>query len=159
MKYSDDLFDENDDLKLATFFGILCAIASAAAAIWNVGAAYIFLAIPIGNLIALKIDGLHHVVTLIIFIVICLICGIPQLNLVVLLICILGALLDEVGHEMISTITDNNFLNMFFEYRFSMKIVILFLALYGAFGIEVFFCFIMFELAYLVGGIVFEKFN
>jgi hypothetical protein len=159
MKFSDDLYDVNHDLKLASVFGVLCAIASGVAAIWNVEAAYVFIAIPIGNLIALKIDGMHHVITLVLFIVICLIGGIPDLSLVVLLICILAALSDEIGHETISNITDNVFLNLFFEYRFVMKIVIFLLAICGVFDIAVFLCFIMFEISYVFAGIVFEKLN
>ena len=159
MKYSDDFFDKNNNLMFASIFGVLCGIASALAAVNDVGAAYIFIAIPIGNLLALKIDGIHHVITLVVFIIICLTAGIPQLSLVVLLICVLGALGDEIGHETISNVTDNYFLNMFFEYRFVMKIVILLLALSGAFSIWVFGFFMLFELAYLFAGICFEKFN
>ncbi len=159
MKYSDDLYDENGDLKSACVFGILCGIASALAAVSDAGAAYIFIAIIIGNLIALKIDGIHHILTLVVFVIICLISGIPQLNLVVLLICILAALCDEVGHETISAVTDNGFLNLFFEYRFVMKIVIFLLAICGAFNIAVFIYFILFEVSYLISGIVFEKLN
>jgi hypothetical protein len=159
MKYSDDLFDVNGDVKLASLFGVLCAIATAAAAVSYVGAAYVFIAILIGNLIALKVDGIHHIITLILFVIICLICGIPDLNLVILLICILAALSDEVGHELIPKKTDNEFLNLFFEYRFVMKIVIFLLAISGAFDISVFICFILFEIAYLFAGIIFENFN
>lgn len=159
MKYSDDLFDVNHDLKFASVFGVLCAIASAAATIYSVEAAYIFIAILVGNLIAFKVDGIHHILTLILFIVICLIAGFPDLNLVILLICILAAFSDEVGHELISKITDNKFLNLFFEYRFVMKVVILLLAICGVFSIWIFVCFISFEIAYLLGGIVFEKLN
>jgi hypothetical protein len=92
-----------------------------------------------------------------IFIVICLIYGIPDLSLIVLLICVLAALSDEIGHETIHKVTDDTFLNLFFEYRFVMKIVILLLALSGAFSIWVFVFFILFEMAYLFGGIIFEK--
>lgn len=159
MKYSDDLFDVNNDVVMASAVGVLCGLASAFAAIGDVGAAYIFIAIPIGNLIALKVDGVHHIITLAVFIVICLIAGIPELSLVVLLICILGTLADEVGHELISTVTDNVFLNLFFEYRFVLKIVILLLAICGAFNIMVFVYFLIFEVAYLIGGIVFERLN
>ena len=159
MKYSDDLFDVNHDLGAASVFGILCGIASAIAAVSDVGAAYIFIAIPIGNLLAFKVDGIHHIITLIVFIVICLIMSIPELNLIVLLICILAALGDEIGHETISKITDNRFLNLFFEYRFVMKIAILLLAVCGAFNIWIFVCFIIFELSYESAGIVFEKLN
>ena len=159
MKYSDDLFDVNHDLGAASVFGILCGIASAIAAVSDVGAAYIFIAIPIGNLLAFKVDGIHHITTLIVFIAICLIMSIPELNLIILLICILAALGDEIGHETISKITDNRFLNLFFEYRFVMKIAILLLAVCGAFNIWIFVCFIIFELSYESAGIVFEKLN
>lgn len=159
MKYSDDLFDVNDDLKFATVFGVLCAITSAAATVYSVEAAYIFIAILIGNLIALKVDGMHHIVTLILFIAIVLVFGIPELSIVVLLICILAALGDEVGHELISNVTDNKFLNLFFEYRFVMKVVILLLAVCGVFNFWIFVCFISFELAYEFAKIVFENSN
>ena len=156
MKYSDDLFDVNQDLMMASGIGVLCGLASAFATISDVGAAYIFISILIGNLLALKVDGIHHIITLLVFIVICLIAGIPEMSLAVLLICILGALADEVGHELISTVTDNKFLNLFFEYRFVLKIVILLLAMCGAFDIMVFVYFMLFEIAYLIGGIFFE---
>ena len=157
MKISDDYFDVNNNVLLASVFGVFCGIASAFAAIGEVGAAYIFIAIPIGNLIALKVDGIHHIITLLVFVVICLIGGLPELSLVILLICILAALGDEVGHELIPERTDNKFLYIFFEYRFVMKIVILLLAIFGAFNILVFVYFIMFEIAYTLAGIVFEK--
>ncbi len=159
MKYSDDLFDVKHDLTYSSIFGIICGIASAAAAVGDVGAAYIFIAIPIGNLLALKVDGIHHIITLIIFVIICLICGIPNLSLVILAICILSAICDEIGHETIPRITENVFLNLFFEYRFVMKIAIFLLALYGAFDIAVFICFLIFEMSYVGAGIVFEKLN
>lgn len=159
MKYSDDLVDVNNDLMFASIFGVLCAVTSAAATVYSIEAAYIFIAILIGNLIAFKVDGIHHILTLIIFVLICLIFGIPELNLVVLLICILAALGDEVGHELISKVTENRFLNLFFEYRFVMKVVILLLAICGVFSFWIFLCFIAFEAAYEIAGIVFEKFN
>ena len=159
MKYSDDFFDEKHDLKFASIFGVLCGIVSAIAAVNDVGAAYIFIAIPIANLLALKIDGIPHVITLAIFVIICLIFGIPDLNLIVLLLCIVGGLCDEVGHETIHKVTDNVFLNLFFEYRFVMKIVIFALAFSGAFDVVVFIYFILFEVAYVFGEIVFEKLN
>lgn len=159
MKYSDDFFDEKNNLLFASILGLICGVACALAAVSDVGAAYIFIAILIGNLLALKIDGIHHILALIIFIIICLICGIPQVNLVVLLICVLGALVDEVGHETISSLTDNVFLNLFFEYRFVMKIVILLLAVSGAFSLLTFVDFMLFEIGYTIAGIAFEKLN
>ncbi len=157
MKYSDDLFDVNHNVVFASIFGILCALASAIATVSDVGAAYVFISILIGNLIAMKVDGVHHIITLIVFVVACLIFGIPDLSLIVLLICIIAALSDEIGHETISKVTDNQFINLFFEYRFVMKIVIFLLEVFGAFDIWVFICFLFFEVAYEMAGIVFEK--
>ena len=159
MKYSDDLYDINHNLTFSTVFGILCAIASVAAAVYNIDAAYIFISILIGNLIALKVDGIHHIITLIVFLVVLLVVGIPDLRLVILLICILASLGDEIGHELIPNRTENRFLNLFFEYRFVMKIVVFLLAVCGVFDIWIFVCFILFELSYVGAGIVFERFN
>ena len=159
MKYSDDLYDVNHNLAFASVFGVFCGIASALASVYSIEAAYIFIAILIGNLIAFKVDGLHHILTLIIFIFILLVGGIPDLNLVVLLICILAAFSDEVGHELISKVTQNKVLNLFFEYRFVMKIVILLLAVCGVFNILIFVCFILFEISYVTAGILFESLN
>lgn len=159
MKYSDDLYDVNHNLTFSTLLGIICAIASVAAAIYNIDAAYIFISILIGNLIVLKVDGIHHIITLIVFLVVLLVAGIPDLSLVILLICILGSIGDEIGHELIPTRTENRFLNLFFEYRFVMKIVVFLLAVCGVFDIWIFVCFILFEISYVGAGIVFESFN
>lgn len=159
MKYSDDLYDVDKNLTVASIFGILCGVASGLASIYSAEATYIFISILIGNIIALKVDGLHHVISLIIFVIIMLIGGIPDLSLVILLICILAILSDEVGHEMIGNITRNRFLNLFFEYRFVMKIVVLLLAVCGVFNIWAFVCFIIFEISYVAAGIVFENTN
>ena len=159
MKYSDDLFDVDGNLAFASVFGVFCGIASALASVYSFEAAYIFLAILIGNFIALKVDGIHHIISLIVFIVILLVGGIPELSLVILLICVLAALSDEVGHELISKVTQNKFINLFFEYRFVMKIVIFLLAVCGVLNIWIFVCFILFDLSYLTAGILFESLN
>ena len=157
MKLSDDSFDEYQNLFLAIVFGVLCALTCAFAAISNDGAAYIFFAILIGNLLVLKIDGLHHIITGLIFILICLVCGIPNISIVVLLILVLAALSDEVGHELIANYTENKFFIYFFEYRFVMTIVIFLLALCGVFSFETFIFFILFEVSYVVAGLVLKK--
>lgn len=159
MKYSDDLFDVNNNLNYATIFGILCGVASGLAAAYSIEAAYIFIAILIGNFLVLKVDGIHHIISLITFVIILLIGGIPNLNMVVLLICILAIVSDEVGHEMISKVTQDRFLNLFFEYRFVMKIAVFLLAVCGVFDIWAFICFMMFEIAYVIAGITFESLN
>lgn len=157
MKLSDDACDIGDDKSLAIALGILCAITSAFATVSSASAACIFIGILIGNLLALKVDGFHHIITLILFVLISLIMGIPELNLVILLICIFSALLDEVGHELISRLTENKFLNCFFEYRFAMKVAIFLLALCGIFNIWFFVLFILFEFAYLIAGSISEN--
>ena len=157
MKLSDDSYDENDNLYLATVFGILCALASGIATVFNADAAYVFFGILIGNLLAFKIDGIHHVITVVIFVLICLICGIPHLSLVILLITILAALSDEIGHELIYNVTDNKFILSFFEYRFVMKIVIFLLAFCGVLSYWTFLFFILFELSYVMAGLVLKK--
>lgn len=159
MKFSDDAYDVDSNQVMAIIFGVLCAIASGIAAISDVGAAYVFIAISIGNLLAFKIDGIHHAITLIIFAFICLIFGVPDLNLVFLLIAILAALSDEVGHELICKVTDDVFVNLFFEYRFVMKIVIFLLAICGVFSLWTFIFFILFEMSYLLAGNVYKKLN
>ena len=159
MKLSDDSYDIDSNLLIAIIFGVLCAIASGLAAISYVGAAYIFIAIIIGNLLVFKIDGIHHGITLIIFALLCLIFGLPNLSVIVLLILVLAAVSDEVGHELIGKITDIPFFNLFFEYRFAMKIVIFLLAICGVLSLWTFVFFIMFELAYLFAGIAHKKLN
>ena len=157
MKISDDFYDEAGNSTMATIFGILCAIASALATVSYSGAAYIFIGILVGTLLAFKIDGSHHIITLILYILICLAMGLPSLQVPVILICVLAALADEVGHELIANYTENTFIILFFEYRFIMKIVIFLLALCGVFPFWTFIFFILFELSYVVGGLVFKK--
>lgn len=157
MKFSDDAFDVSHNKKYAAVLGIVCAVTSAVATVSSVGGAYVFIGILIGNLLAFKVDGLHHLITLAVFIVLILIFGIPSISIAILLICILAALADEVGHELVSKKTSNRFVNLFFEYRFTMKVVILLLAIFGAFSIWIFVCFLLFEIAYELAGICYEK--
>ena len=56
MKLSDDYSDINKDLKLASLTGILCAIASFLATVYDVDAACILIGILIGNFLVLKVD-------------------------------------------------------------------------------------------------------
>ena len=105
MKISDDLYDVNNNMIFSTFLGILCAIASVLATLYNTDAAYLFISILIGNLIALKVDGIHHIITSVVFLVILLFVGIPHFISLVLMICILAALGDEIGHEKIFEIS------------------------------------------------------
>lgn len=157
MKFSDDAYDIDHNKLRASLLGIVCAVASALATIYSGEAACIFIGILIGNFLAFKVDGFHHIITLIIFIAIVAICGIPSLSIVVLLICILAALSDEIGHEMVSKKISNRFVNLFFEYRFTMKVAIFLLAVFGIFNIWIFVCFLLFEISYEFAGFCYGK--
>ena len=54
-------------------------------------------------------------------------------------------------------LTENKFLNYFFEYRCAMKVAIFLLAVCGVFNIFFFVLFILFEFAYLVAGSISEN--
>lgn len=157
MKLSDDAYDIGANKNFALASGLICAIVSLIATISSADAACIFIGILIGNLLAFKVDGLHHIATLVVFIVLALILGIPSFNIVILVLCILSALVDEVGHELISKKTSNKFLNLFFEYRFTMKVVIFLLAICGLFSFWIFICFLLFEIAYEFAGFCYKR--
>ena len=159
MKLSDDFYDENHDILFSCIFGVIYALASVIATVNDAGAAYIFISILIGNFLALKVDAVGHILALAIFVSGCLMFGIPHLDYVVLLICIIAALTDEIGHEFVSKITDNTFMHLFFEYRFVMKMVVFILAFTPAFGAETFIAFILFEIAYEGAGVIFKSSN
>ena len=159
MKLSDDFYDENRDILFSCIFAVIYALASLIATVNDVGAAYIFISIIIGNLLALKVDAADHILALVIFVSGCLMFGVPHMDYIVLLICVIAALTDEIGHEFISKITDNTFMHLFFEYRFVMKIVVFILAFTQAFGAATFIGFILFEIAYECAGVIFKSSN
>ena len=180
MKFSDDEYDENSNKLIAVILGIFCGIAIAYLSSYNIDAAYIFLGILIGNAIAFKIDGIHHIVTLLTFLILFLIWGVFGVNgnilsdfsIITLLICMISALIDEWGNDNNGLYEKSKFLKVFFDYRFTMKIIIFILAILGLytsfFGITVpyidflsfstFLFFILFEIFYEFAGFVFKKY-
>ncbi|MBU4608630.1 MAG: hypothetical protein KUA33_07550, partial [Methanobacterium sp.] len=130
MKFSDDAFDERSDKKLAIIAGIICGVLIGILTVSNLDAAYIFFAILLGTLLSKKIDGVHHIMTLIAFVSITLIMGLPFLSISTLLICTLGAYLDEIGNDN-DNLEKYRFWNFFFKYRFTLKAFILLLGLGG----------------------------
>ena len=159
MKISDDEYDVKGNKLYSLIFGLVCAVFAAYATVTNADAAYIFIAILIGNFIALKVDGLHHIITLIFFVIICFIFGIPDISIWILIICILAAFFDEIGHDKIGNFVENKYVNLFFEYRCVMKVVILLLAIFGVFDLWTFIFFILFECGYELAGLIFSKLN
>ncbi|WP_042707448.1 hypothetical protein [Methanobrevibacter wolinii] len=158
MKISDDIYDEKHNKVLASLVGVLCGITCAIVTGSNVDGAYIFIGILIGNLLGLKVDGIHHIVTLAVFLVLLYFLSIPHLNLIILGIIILSALIDEIGNDNEKIYSASKFLMYFFDYRFTMKVVVLILALFGYLNIWTFVFFLCFEVSYEIGRILFENY-
>lgn len=166
MKISDDFYDEKNYRYLAILFGLFCGVVTSFAAISNFDAMCIFIAILLGNIIALKVDGMHHIVTMFSFLIIFLIfkwnsifTGSFSFNFVIIMvICIFGAFLDELGNDNEKVYSLGKFYEVFFDYRCSMKVAILVLSLFGYLNILSFVYFICFEIAYEFARIIFKKF-
>jgi len=160
MKLSDDVYDEKHNKLIASIIGVFCGIAIAYLASHNLDAAYIFFGILIGSALSLKIDGIHHSITFLFFTIFFIIWGfggtfLGSFNLITLAICIMAAFIDEIAHDNPKVYEVSNFLRVFFDYRFTMKIIILVLALFGFLDIWTFIYFIFFEIFYILGELVF----
>jgi hypothetical protein len=172
MKFSDDEYDEKSNKTIAVFIGILCGVSIAYLSSNNIDASYIFIGILIGTALSFKIDGIHHIITLITFLVLFFIWGLPVLNLVTLGICIASAFIDEIGNDNEKIYKKNKFLKVFFDYRFSMKIAIFILCILGFYqsltgfqianidflNISTFIYFLLFEISYELAGFIFKKY-
>lgn len=166
MKLADDQYDEFNNKKLAIIFGILCGIIIAILSSSSIDAAYLFFAILIGNLVAFKVDGIHHILTLASFLIVIYFLGFPVLNIVLLAICTIAAFVDEIGNDNEKIAKKSNFLKLFFDYRCFMKLVVLLLSLLGLqeiytglsfsfmpfFAPETIILFMFFETAYEIAG-------
>ncbi|MDR0900894.1 MAG: hypothetical protein LBM26_04465 [Methanobrevibacter sp.] len=170
MKFSDDEYDEKSNKLIAIVIGIACGIICAFLASHNIDAAYIFIAILLGSLLSLKIDGIHHIATLAIFLILIFIWGIPELSIATLAICVISAFIDEIGNDNEYIYKKSNFLKTFFDYRFTMKIAILILAILGIYqsftgfsiinidflSISTFVYFLLFEIFYEIARRLFD---
>ena len=175
MKLSDNFYDDYDNKLLACINGVICAVVTGLLITNNTDAVYIFSAIVIGTLFSKKIDGIHHTITLITLIAFVLIYGFRlsvSLTVIPLILCTMGAFIDEIGNDNPNLI-NNRFLKFFFNHRFTMKIVVLCLSvanllnqLYGV-NMGVFsglssmaiVYFLGFEVAYEFADISSEKIN
>ena len=121
----------------------------------------IFIAILIGNIFALKVDGIHHIATMASFIIAFILLGLPNftlLSVITIIICMVGAMIDELGNDNEKIYEKGKFLETFFEYRCALKVVILLLVLFGLLNIWSFIYFICFEFAYEIARFLFEKY-
>lgn len=160
MKLSDDFYDEKYNKRKSIFLGIVCGLFTALACSIDLDTACIFIAILIGNVLALKVDGIHHIATMASFILAFILLGFPNftfLSIITIIICMVGAIIDELGNDNEKIYQKSKFLEYFFDYRFALKIVILALVLIGLLNIWSFIYFLFFEIAYEIARIVFEK--
>ena len=132
MKLSDDEYDEKSNKVIAIILGIVCGLFTAYACSIDLDAACIFIAILIGNILALKVDGIHHIATMASFIIAFLILGLQHftfLSIITIIVGMIGAIIDELGNDNEKIYAKNKFLEYFFDYRFALKVVILLLVL------------------------------
>jgi hypothetical protein len=168
MKISDDAQDEKKNTTLAVLAGLICVLAIGYLAVTSSDAATIFIGILMGNLLAGKVDRLAHAITLILFLLILAIFGIPSLGIMALLICTAAAYLDEIGNDAV-WLNGKRKLNLFFKYRLALKLAVLLLVIGGLiqnfypeiqkfvfFQPETFIYFLLFDLAYELAGLVFN---
>ena len=171
MKLSDDAYDRKKNISLAIFAGILCGVFVGYLAVTSADAACIFIAIVVGTLLSLKVDSLNHVAALVLFILIVVYIGIPSIGIVTLIICSIAAFIDEVGNDNLWVKNRGKVTELFFEYRFSLKITVLLFAVLGIlqtlfpllkipgiqyFLFQTFLYFILFDLFYEIAGLKFD---
>ena len=161
MKLSDDEYDEKSNKSIAIVLGIVCGLFTAYACSIDLDAACIFIAILIGNILALKVDGIHHIATMTSFIIAFLFLGLQSftyLSIITIIICMIGAIIDEIGNDNEKIYSKSKFLEYFFDYRFTLKVVILLLVLIGLLNIWSFIYFLCFEIAYEIARVLFENY-
>lgn len=168
MKFSDDALDEENNTFLGVISGLLCVAAIGYLAVNFSDAATIFLAILLGTLLSAKVDKLAHMVTLIVFLVILFIWGIPTIGIITLAICTIAAWLDEVGNDR-ESLKGIKIVETFFKYRCTLKISVLILAILGGLQLApqlpglnffqpiTFIYFMLFDLAYELAGLKFDR--
>ena len=161
MKLSDDEYDEKSNKAIAIVLGIVCGLFTAYACSIDLDAACIFIAILVGNILALKVDGIHHIATMASFIIAFLFLGFQSftyLSIITIIICMIGAIIDEIGNDNEKIYSKSKFLEYFFDYRFALKVVILLLVLIGLLNIWSFIYFLCFEIAYEIARVLFENY-
>ncbi|OPX57857.1 MAG: hypothetical protein A4E25_01938 [Methanobacterium sp. PtaB.Bin024] len=168
MKFSDDALDQKDNTLLGVASGLLCVAGIGYLAVNFSDAATIFLAILLGTLLSAKVDKIGHMVTLIVFLVILFIWGIPTFGIITLAICTLAAWLDEMGNDR-ESFERIKIVKTFFNYRCAMKIAVLILSILGGLQLTsqipglnffqpiTFIYFMLFDLAYELSGLEFDR--
>ncbi len=168
MKFSDDSMDLEDDHMLGIICGIICVVGIGYLSVTFSDAATIFLAILLGTLLSAKIDKLGHILSLILFMVILFIWGVPSIGVITLVLCTVAAWADELGNDR-KSFQRIKILEIFFKYRCALKVTVLIMCLLGGLnlswkisGLEffqpiTFIYFMLFDLAYELAGLKFDR--
>jgi hypothetical protein len=168
MKFSDDAMDLKNNTALGVVSGLICVVAIGYLALNFSDAATIFLAILLGTLLSAKVDKLGHLVTLLVFVAILFVWGIPTIGILTLAICTIAAWLDEVGNDR-ESLKGIKLVETFFNYRCALKIVVLIFSILGGLSLNyqipgmnffqpiTFIYFMLFDLAYELAGLKFHR--
>lgn len=170
MKISDDSQDLKYNTSLAVGSGMISVACIGYLAVTYSDATTIFLAILLGTLFSGKVDQLGHLVTLLVFLGILVIFGIPTIGIISLGICTIAAWLDEMGNGS-KILKKKKFkgkktIEFFLQYRPALKIAVFLLAVLGGLPISysgldfflpiTFIYFMLFDLAYIIAGSRFD---
>ncbi|MBC7112037.1 MAG: hypothetical protein PWP32_543 [Methanothermobacter sp.] len=158
MKIADECEDEWGRPRTGMVAGALCGVSAGFLSVSDPAAACIFIGIFAGTILSLKVDCLSHAVAALVFILIILSGGLPVISIPATLLCTLGAYIDEYGNDNPAVYRRSRILRIFFDYRFSLKMVVVLLAVLSfagfmtGFGPLTVLLFLLFEAAYEVGG-------
>lgn len=172
MKISDDMHDKKNNKLLGMLAGILCGVFLGYLLTFSLDAAYIFFGVFIGTFLAKKINCINHAVTAVIFLLVAFLQGFPAIGIGTLAVCAVAAYIDEIGNDNKGIYKKSRILEIFFEYRFALKTVILVLALFGVINsfypdfqvygvhfmqVQTLILFLTFELAYEFAALKFDS--
>jgi hypothetical protein len=171
MKISDDSHDLKNNNSLALGSGMISVACIGYLAVTYSDATTIFLAILLGTLLSGKVDQLGHLVTLLVFLGILAIFGIPTIGIMSLAICTIAAWLDEIvnGSKILKKkkFEGNKPIEFFLQYRPALKIAVFLLVVLGGLPISysgldffqplTFIYFMLFDLAYEIAGSRFDS--
>jgi hypothetical protein len=160
VKFIDDAFDEKAySRKVALVISPLTAIFWAYLMSLDPAAALLLTAIVIGVLVKGKVDNIAFVIAVLCVYLVYFFIGDWQFIfniafLIALIIISIGGVIDEIGNDFVDK---NSFfkkgffgkiIHWFFEYRFVMKIFVLFFVLVGTFDLLFFIAFFFWDLGY-----------
>jgi hypothetical protein len=150
IKYIDDCFDEKVFDKahgyvLAPLLGLFWAFIMAQ----HPAAATILAAIVLAVFFKGKIDNVAFTVGTLVILLALFLSGFAEFLWIPLIVITLAGILDEVGNDWADKkVTLSRPIRWFFEYRFTMKLAVLFFAFIGAYPWLFFFAFLVWDIGY-----------